>query len=104
MIGTALDLAAVNLPQLMRSALWLGVAWMMLCRARKIGPDSRRLVNISIACAGAGALGEALTLIVPWTARQAMAIDLLTVGGWFGLLMAFSSEWAGGAPEVTRRR
>lgn len=100
----AADCMLRHLPELIRSALWLGIAWMMLCRLRKLGPESRKLINISLSMAGAGALGEALAIVVPWTTRQAMAIDLITAGGLFGLLLVFSSEWASDAPAVTRRR
>ena len=104
MIAAAAECLIAHLPDLVRSGLWLGVAWMMLCRLRKLGPESRRLLNISLSMAGAGALGEALAIVVPWSARQAMAIDLLAVGGLFGLLLVFSSEWADAPPAVTRRR
>lgn len=104
MMTTATECLLTHLPDLIRSGLWLGVAWMMLCRLRKLGPESRKLLNASLSMAGAGALGEALAIVVPWSARQAAALELLAVGGLFGLLLVFSSEWADGAPAVTRRR
>lgn len=99
-----LDSLIAHLPAVIRSALWLGIAWMMLCRLRKLGPESRLLLNICLSAAGAGALGQAIGIIVPWSQRWLIALDLMTIGGLFGLLLVFSGEWAAGAPAVTRRR
>lgn len=92
-----------RLPGVMQGWLWFGVAWTVLCRLRVLGPDSRRLITVSLALTGTGALGKSLAVIVPFSAAQLAAIELATAGGLFAVLLAFSPQWAGGAPEITRR-
>lgn len=99
----AVAAAALHLPVLIRAWLWIAVAWLLLCRLRQLGPDSRLLINVSLSLATTGALGQALAVVVPFSATQLRAIDLATAGGLFAYLLAFTPEWSRGAPAITRR-
>ena len=101
---TAWDALVQRLPVIMQGWLWFGVFWMSLCRLRALGPESRRLILISLSLLGIGALGQVLAIAVQFNARQLLAIELATAGGLFATFLAFSPNWAGGAPEITRRR
>lgn len=102
-MSPAVQCIVTHLPEIARAGLWLGVAGMMLYRLKVSGPETQRLVRICLALSGAGALGEALAIVVTWSAARALSIDLMTAGGLFGLLLAFSRDWAQGPPAVVQR-
>lgn len=99
----AVDALAAHVPVIVRAWLWGSVAWMMMCRVRQLGPESRRLINVAMALAGTGAAGQALAVVVPFSPGQLRAIDLATAGGLFAYMLAFSPQWSRGAPAITRR-
>lgn len=89
--------------QLVHASVWLGIAWMMVFRAIRLGPDTRWVITLAISGIGTVAAGYAIAPFIPAWQFEVRKLDLLLGGALFALFAGFGPLWHCGAPEVVQR-
>lgn len=99
-----IDLSPVaGLAALVHLYVWGGIAWMMFCRAIRLGPDTRHIIHLSISGVGTLAIASAIAPLVPGWQYAVRPLDLLIGGALFALFAGFERSWRNGPPEGVAR-
>jgi len=83
--------------------LWGGIAWMMFCRAVRLGHNTKLTVIIGVSGVGTIAIAKAIAPFVPGWEHSVHPIDLFLSLALFVMFVGFGSLWEHGAPPGLTR-
>ena len=89
-------------PEILHAYIWAGIGWMMFCRIRKVGPDARQMVQLSLSAVATASLAVAAAPFIRDWGFSVRPLDLILGGSLFALFAAFEQSWRNGPPDGVR--
>lgn len=88
--------------EVLHAYIWAGIGWMMFCRIRKVGPDARQIVQLSLSAVATASLAVAAAPFIRDWGFTVRPLDLILGGSLFALFAAFEQSWRNGPPDGVR--